>query len=543
MIKASPKTLKGGRSAMTETAPVLVSGRWRPAKQPAGTFRAFDPSLGEPLDAEYPVSDWADIEEALGAAAEAAWTLLALGYEPIAAFFDRFASLLEASRDKIVETTRLETGLPAEPRLRSIEFPRQVDQLRQTAQACRERSWRMPTIDTKRNIRSIYGPLGGPVAVFSPNNFPLAFNSVGGGDFAAALAAGNPVIAKANPSHPATTRILADIAFKAAGETGLPQATIQLIYHFSERNGFRLVSHPLLAASAFTGSRRAGLALKEAADRAGKLIYLEMSSTNPVFILPGALEERGPEIASELFNSCTLGEGQFCTRPVLTFVPAGPATDVFVDTATKLFESNEPGFLLGPRILEGMENAVRKIEGNGGRRAAGGYPVKGPGFRYASTLFIVSGDVFLADPRAFEIETFGPLGIIVTVKDASLLRASAEKLSGQLTVSVYSSTNGSDEPAYRELEPLLRVKAGRLLNDRMPTGVAVSPAMGHGGPFPATGHPGFTSVGLPASIRRFAGLHCYDNVRQDRLPAELRDKNPGGKIWRFIDGGWMRTDV
>jgi len=526
-----------------EASPVLISGKWRPAREAVATFRAFNPSTGKPIETEYPVSSWTDLEDATRAAAEAAGALLALGQDPIAAFFDRFASLLESAKESIIEMAHLETGLPIEPRLRSVEFPRLVDQLRQTGQACRERSWGLPTIDTKRNIRSIYGPLGGPVAVFSPNNFPLAFNSVGGGDFAAALAAGNPILAKGNPGHPGTTRILTETAFKAVVDSGLPPATIQLVYHFSETDGLKLVAHPLIAASAFTGSRRAGLTLKEAADRAGKLIYLEMSSSNPVFILPGALEERGAEIASEFFDSCTLGEGQFCTRPGLVFLIAGPAADDFVARVTELFKSKTPGFLLGPRVVEGLENAVHKIESKGARLAAGGYAPKEPGFRFTSTLMVASGGVFTADPVSFETETFGPLGIIVLVKDLYQLLTAAQKLRGQLAISIYAGSNGSDEVIYGELEPILRTMTGRILNDRMPTGVAVSPAMGHGGPFPAAGHPGFTSVGMPASIRRFAGLHCYDNVGQERLPPELKDKNPGGKIWRFMDGEWTRDDV
>ena len=527
---------------MAGAHPVLVDGAWRPS---AGreVFRAADPATGLFLPDAYPVSPWAEIDAALAAGRRAAAELAALGPEPVALFLERLAGLIEGRKAELVAAARAETALPAEPRLGSVELPRTLDQLRQAAAACHDRSWRRATIDTGAGIRSMYGPLGGPVAVMGPSNFPFAYNAVGGGDFASALAAGNPVLAKAHPGHPTTTRLLAEAAAEAVAGAGLPRAAVQLLYHFGPEDGLRLVAHPSVAATAFTGSRPSGLALKEAADRAGRLIYLEMSSANPVFVLPGALEERGGAIAAELVQSCTLAGGQMCTKPGLVIAVDGPPARAFVEAVRAAFETAEPAILLSAKVRDGLREASARLAAAGAERLAGGREAEGPGFRFAPALFLIPGKRFLEDPAAFQVESFGTLSVVVLAGDAAEARKIAARLDGHLTGSIYSRSDGGDDAGYAVLEPLLRVKVGRLLNDRMPTGVAVSPAMNHGGPYPATGHPGFTAVGFPAAMARFAALRCYDRVREDRLPAELRDRNPTGKMWRLIDGEWTRRSL
>ncbi len=523
--------------------PILVDGAWRPARRPAGEFSPVDPATGGTLQGEYPVSSFLDLDDALAAALRAVEAFDRPDAERTARGLEALARLAEERREAIVEVGHRETALPLEPRLGSVEFPRLIGQLRQAAAACREGSWRRAIIDTKLGLRSILEPLGGPVVVFGPSNFPFAFNSVGGGDFAAAWGAGNPVIAKAHPGHPGTTRLFAEIALEAAAEAGLPSAWIQMVYHFGPEDGLRLVADPRIGATAFTGSRAAGLRLKEAADRAGKLIYLEMSSVNPVFILPGTLEERGRELGAELFASCTMGAGQFCTKPGLAVVVDGPAAEEFFAGVKKLFGAPATGFLMGGRFVDGLRQMIAGLVAAGAEPVAGGKPVEGPGFGFENTLLRLSGKRFLASPAAFQVEAFGAYSIILFARDASEMTEIASRLEGNLTGTIYSGLAGQDDSLYASLEPLLRRKVGRLLNDRMPTGVAVSPAMNHGGPFPATGHPGFTSVGVPASFTRFAALRCYDHVRPERLPVELRDRNPTGKMWRQIDGEWTTGDV
>ncbi len=523
--------------------PVLIAGEWRQAEAPVGVFSAVDPSTKASLPEEYPVSGLGDVTRAFAAAQEAVAELRALSPETIARFLEDCAERIEAATDALVERAARETGLPAMPRLRSVELPRTTSQMRQGATAARDRSWCRATIDSKVNIRSLHAPLGGPVVVFGPNNFPFAFNSVAGGDFVAAIAAGNPVIGKANTGHPGTSRLLAECAHAAARACGLPRGMVQLLYRTPPDVGFALVSHAAVGATGFTGSKSAGLRLKEAADRAGKPIYLEMSSVNPVFVLPSALAERSAAIARELFDSCSLGAGQFCTKPGLTIVVGDARGEAFLAEVAALFEKATPGTLLGAQGPTSIADGIRELVRSGAEVMVGGQARTEGRYAFASTLLRARGDDFLAQPHGLQTEACGSVNLVVMARDAAQLVEIAESLEGNLTGTIYSDTHGADDALYARLAPALRSRVGRLLDDKMPTGVAVTPAMNHGGPFPATGHPAFTAVGIPASLLRFSALHCYDNVRPQRLPPELRNANPTGRMWRLVDGEWTQRDV
>lgn len=522
-------------------APVLIDGQWR-ASSACGTFQAEDPARREALPPLYPVSSWGDCDDALAAAARAAAELRRTPAERLATFLERFAAALERHAEELVALAHRETALPVRPRLAEVELPRTTGQLRQAAAAARDGSWALPTIDTKAGIRSCYLPLG-PVCVFGPNNFPLAFNGAAGGDFAAAIAAGNPVIAKANTSHPGTTQRLAELALEAAQACDLPRATVQLLYRLEHQDGLRLAADARLGATAYTGSREAGLALKAAADAAGRPIYLELSSINPVVILPGALAERGDALAEEFTGSCLMGTGQFCTNPGLVLLLAGAETETFAASVAERFSKSVVGTLLSSRVAISLERSLQALQAAGAEIVAGGTAGGGAGCSFANTLLRVTAAKFLERPAALQTEAFGNASLLVTADDAAQAAAVLDALEGNLTGSIYSAHSGADDALYEPLVGRLRPRVGRLLNDKMPTGVAVSPAMNHGGPYPATGHPGFTAVGIPASLRRFAMLACYDNVRPARLPALLRDANPTGATWRLVDGAWTQADV
>lgn len=504
-----------------KTVPILVAGSWRPAKS-TGTFQAENPALGQPLPEIYPVSSRDDVLEMLKAGSEAAESLRDTPDETIAKFLEAYAAGIEHRAAEFVELAHAETALAKAPRLKDVELPRTTDQLRQAARAAREGSWRRPIRDDARKIYSIFAPLGGPVVVMGPNNFPFAFNSAAGGDFAAAIAAHNPVIAKANTSHPGTTRLFAEVAFAAVQATGLHPATVQLLYRVPSEVGLELVAHPLTGATAFTGSKFAGMKLKEAADRAGKPAYLEMSSVNPIVLCEGALRERGDTIADEFFGSCTAAAGQFCTCPSFVVVPDSEAGRKFVETSRAKFDGGNPSVLLGKGGRDALVESVAVLEKSGAKLLCGGKPLTGPAYRFANTLLQVSADDFLRQPEELQTEAFGPVALLVFSRDTAQTIKILKHLEGNLTGAIYSDTTGKDDADYSAIEPVLRQRVGRLINDKMPTGVAVSPAMNHGGPFPATGHPGFTAVGLPTSIQRFTALHCYDNVRPARLPAALK---------------------
>lgn len=517
--------------------PILIAGEWRIPTNPTGSFRAVDPCTGDAIGPAFPRSGEEDVELAVISAAQAAETLAATAPERIAAFLDAYANAIDAAKDALVATAHAETGLPVSPRLADVELPRASGQLRQAAQAVRDHAWTQPIIDTKAGLRAHFAPLHKPVLVFGPNNFPFAFNAVAGSDFASAIAARNPVIAKAHPSHPATSKLLAALAFDAAIANGLPAATVQLFYDVEPALGLRLAGDRRIGAIGFTGSRAAGLALKAAADAAGIPIHAEMSSVNPVFLLPGALRERGAALAQEFFASCTMGSGQFCTNPGIVLVPEGADGDAFVALAAEKFEAAAPMVLFSQGVQQHLAQAVQALRVAGARVVAGKAQADGPGTRYAPTLLAVDGDAFLANPDALQQEAFGPVTLLVRYRNTDQAVALARAFDGNLTGALFSAADGSDDAAYQCIATALRPRVGRLIDDKWPTGVAVSPAMQHGGPYPSTSHAGFTSVGMPGAIRRFAQLQSFDNVRDDRLPAELRKVNLPG-LQRLVDGKW-----
>ncbi|MFO0918741.1 MAG: aldehyde dehydrogenase (NADP(+)) [Planctomycetaceae bacterium] len=520
---------------------ILLAGHWTESSG-SQRFQAANPKTTEPLSDEYPISPWSEIERVLESAADAAQAVTGWPGERFAAFLERYADRIDHKAADLVAMASLETALPAAPRLKDVELPRTSGQLRQAAAAARDGSWVTATIDRASNIRSQFGPIG-PVAVFGPNNFPFAFNSIAGGDFAAAVAAGNPVIAKGHSAHPGTTRLFAVEAQAAAEETGMPAGFVQLIYRTSHDDGCKLVAHRLLGASGYTGSRSAGLKLKQAADAVGKPIYLELSSINPVYFLPGAIHQRLGELVEQFSGSCLMGAGQFCTNPGLIILLAGPETESFLAQVAEKFRTAPVGTLLGESVQKSLTAAVKTLVAHGAEVLAGGQSGGGAGFSHQNTFLRVSGRRFLEAAEELQTEAFGNESLAVIAENEAELAAVTNALEGNLTGCIYSATDGGDDPLYDRIAPLLRNKVGRLLNDKMPTGVAVVSSMNHGGPFPATGHPGFTAVGIPASLHRFAMLQCYDGIRPHRLPPALQDKNPTGKLWRLIDGQWSQADV
>lgn len=514
------------------TAEIWINGQWRQTTGP-GRFRAFDPTTGEAIGDEFPVSSRQDLEAALTAASAVAPELAATAPETIAAFLDAYASGIEAESQALTQLASRETGLAAAARLAGNELPRTCGQLRQAAEAVRTRSWTNPVIDTTAGLRVGLGPLEKPVLIFGPNNFPLAFNAISGSDFASAIAARNPVIAKGHPSHPATGRALAQIAQAAAQAVGLPAASIQMLYHFGAEDGLALCADPRLGAVGFTGSRQAGLALKAAADKAGIAFFGELSAINPVLLLPGALAARGAALAEEYFASCTLGSGQFCTNPGLLIVPEGADGDAFVAAAAQYFSAAAPAILFSEGVAASLQQAVASLGAAGANLLAGAGERRGPGFRFTPSLLGIDAAGFLAAPKALQTEAFGPVGLIVRSPDAATTLKIIAQLEGSLTGSIYSVD--ADRELARQLARALRPHVGRLIANRMPTGVAVSAAMNHGGPYPATTSRSFTSVGMPAAIRRFAALQCWDHAPDAWLPTELADANPL-RIWRCVDG-------
>lgn len=517
----------------------LSSIAGRPA--PGGkTFRAVNPASGNPLDPEFHEALPADLAEAARSAAEAFGPYRSITGAARAAFLERIAGEIEALGDALIDRCILETGLPA-GRLAG-ERARTCGQLRLFASLAREGSWVDARIDTalpdrkplpRPDLRRMLIALG-PVAIFGASNFPLAF-STAGGDTASALAAGCPVIVKAHPAHPGTSELVASAVLKAIQACGLPGGVFSLLHGGAEA-GAALVRRPEIAAAAFTGSHAAGRALFDAAAlRPAPIpVFSEMSSVNPLIILPGALGERSMTIAKSLLDSVTLGVGQFCTKPGLIFVQSGEAADGFIARLAGLIGGCPKGVMLTPNIRRGFEKErglARAAEGVTALGPDGGENAGGAEASFTTT----SAAHFLKQPELSR-EIFGPFFLVVLYGSDEELSACLGALEGQLTATLHV---GAEEiaPARRWIG-LLERKVGRVIVNGFPTGVEVCPAMNHGGPYPATTDARFTSVGT-AAILRFARPVCYQDVPAPLLPLALRDENPL-EILRLVNGAYSR---
>jgi alpha-ketoglutaric semialdehyde dehydrogenase len=482
----------------------------------------------------------ADIDAALAAADQAFEVYRALPAERRAALLEQIAVEIEALGDELLAVAHAETALPVAERLAG-ERARTIKQLRLFAGMARDGSWVDARIDRanpdqkppRPDIRRMLVPIG-PVAVFSASNFPLAF-SVAGTDTASALAAGCPVVVKAHPAHPATSELTARAVTRAVEQTGMPAGVFSLLQSTSNAIAVALVRHPSTRAVAFTGSLTAGRALFDAgASRPEPIpVYAEMGSVNPVFVLPGALEERADAIADGLAQSVTLGVGQFCTCPGIAAGIGGPAFDQFVARLEAAMTNARPGTMLYPRILQAYQAGWRQLSAIDGVRTARGDGDDGAQAR--PTLLVTDAPTFLAHHELRQ-EVFGPSTVVVRCGSRTELEDVAQAMEGQLTATIHGGP--ADLAEHARLVTILERKAGRLIVNGFPTGVEVCASMQHGGPYPATTDARSTSVGS-AAIERFARPVAYQNFPPSALPPELQDANPR-QLWRLVDGEMTR---
>jgi 2,5-dioxopentanoate dehydrogenase len=454
------------------------------------------------------------------------------GPEVLSAFLERIGEEIIAVGEKLISICAEETALSVD-RLVG-ERARTVNQLKMFANLVREGSWVDARIDTalperkpipRPDLRRILIPLG-PVAVFGASNFPLAF-SVAGGDTASALAAGCPVVVKPHPGHPRTSALTAAAVLKAAKDCQMPDGAFAIIEENSVEIGLELVRHPLIKAVGFTGSTRAGRALFEAANSRPDPIpvFAEMGSLNPLFVLPGALENRWETIATGLAGSVALGTGQFCTKPGLVIAPASEAFDRFSSRLGEELAKAPKNRMLNETVSKRFEESLSK--------AREYICVEGGAF-----LLVTDGKTF-GEERALHEEIFGPATLLVKCENTEELLALAAELEGQLTATIHSGPG--DEGLSGSLLSVLQEKVGRIVWNGYPTGVEVSPSMHHGGPYPATTDSRFTSVGT-AAIQRFARPVCYQGLPHELLPTELQNAN-ARKIWRLVNGTLTKDDI
>jgi len=523
----------------------LIAGE--PTFGEAGETTGWNPSTNESLSPTYSLLAIEQLGAATEAAAESFTSFRSLDPTTRANFLEQIAQNLTDSSETIIERAKLETGLP-ESRLRG-EISRTTGQLSLFARLVRsgdhhgvridpERSERDPRPRTDIRQRKI--PVG-PVAIFGASNFPLAF-STAGGDTAAALAAGCPVVFKAHNAHPGTSELVGNGIMEAVKKFELHPGVFSLVFGVGTEIGQALVSDPNIAAVGFTGSRSGGLALlKTASERPIPIpVYAEMSSINPVYIFQGALRDDKSDIkalANTYLSSVTGSSGQLCTQPGLVFVPSTTEGDEFVEAVANAIEHHEGQTMLTSDIHNAWLNGIHTLATQEGvveiGRGETGTTQNSP----APTVFQASIDAFLSNP-VLQSEIFGAVSLMVRYKDIHDLLRASQALEGQLTTTL--RIGKSDLEGASHLLPILEQKAGRLLVNDWPTGVEVGHAMVHGGPFTATSDPRSTSVGTLA-IERFLRPVAYQNFPQELLPASLKNDNPW-QLNRLIDGVVTKVD-
>lgn len=506
-------------------------------RRAAGTtlLESIDASSGEALPYAFTQATPEEVDAAAQAAAAAYPLYRNLSAVRRAEFLDAIADELDALGDDFVALVTRETALPA-ARIQG-ERGRTSGQMRLFAKVLRRGDFYGARIDRalpdrqplpRPDIRQ-YQIGVGPVAVFGASNFPLAF-STAGGDTASALAAGCPVVFKAHSGHMATAECVADAVIRAAEKTGMPKGVFNMI--FGGGVGELLVKHPAILAVGFTGSLKGGRALCDmAAARPQPIpVFAEMSSVNPVIVLPGALKARGATVAKELAGSVVMGCGQFCTNPGLVIGIRSAEFSEFVAGLGDAIASQPAQTMLNAGTLRSYASGVAQLKAHAKVTQLAGNEQAGK--QAQPQLFKADVSMLLEGDHLLQEEVFGPTTVVVEVADGAELTRALQSMHGQLTATLIAEPD--DLAAFRDLLPLLEVKAGRVLLNGYPTGVEVCDSMVHGGPYPATSDARGTSVGTLA-IQRFLRPVCYQNYPDEVLPEALQNANPLG-IQRLVDG-------
>ncbi|MET2985969.1 aldehyde dehydrogenase (NADP(+)) [Aureibaculum conchae] len=502
------------------------------------TYKTINPLLNTENDSVFTEATSEEIDAAVDLATKAFGTFRSVSGAKKVAFLNAIADEILALDNELIQTYCSETGLP-EGRAKG-ERGRTVGQLRSFAELVKEGSWVEATIDTakpnrepmpKSDIRKMMVPLG-PVVVFGASNFPLAY-STAGGDTAAALAAGCPVIVKSHPMHAGTGELVASAILNAVEKTGMPNGVFSNLNSSGIEVGVQLVKHPGVKAVGFTGSIKGGRALFDIASQRDEPIpvFAEMGSVNPVVMLPKALKNRAEALAKTYASSVTLGTGQFCTNPGLIFgIKSQELTD-FTNQLSQEIVKIEPSVMLHPNIVGAYEKNKERALAQSGLKVTADFDsdIKPNYARQAITT--VEGKTFLENTTLHQ-EVFGPFSMVVQCEDAEQLETIISKLEGQLTGTVISDNDEINN--YAGVVDALQNRVGRIIFNGVPTGVEVCPSMNHGGPYPASTDSRFTAVGIH-SIKRWIRPFSYQDWPQELLPDELKDDNPLN-ITRLVNG-------
>ena len=509
-------------------------------------LHAFSTVLKKDLPGAFSVATEQDIEDAISKATTAFEVYRQTSFADRAMFLETIADEMMQLGDALIERAHLETGLP-EARITG-ERGRTVGQLKLFASLLREGSYVEAIIDTalpdrkplpRADLRRMLYPIG-PVAVFAASNFPLAF-STAGGDTASALAAGCPVIVKAHSSHLGTNELVATAIIKAAQKCNMPDGVFSSLIGEGAKLGQQLVKHLKIKAVGFTGSFRGGMALLKAAvnEREEPIpVYAEMSSINPVVVLPGKINQDVDTVVAQLSASITLGVGQFCTNPGLLFVVKDANTDTFVHRLAQALQQVDSAIMLNQNICTAYYKERQQLLSHHGVQAMWTGDEVNNEYKGSASLAQTTASNMIQN-SALQNEVFGPSSLVVVCEDENELKSALQALRGQLTGTIIGTAD--DIGRFQSCIDVLVQKVGRLIYNGVPTGVEVSHAMMHGGPFPATTFAHFTSVGTEA-IKRFLRPVCYQDCPQEFLPDVLKDENPLG-VMRKLNGEFTRNAV
>ena len=509
-------------------------------------LHAFSTLLKNNLQGEFSIATAQDINEAISKATSAFEIYKKTSFEQRAEFLDTVAEEIMKIGDDLIGRAHLETGLP-EARITG-ERGRTVGQLKLFASLLREGSFVEAIIDTalpdrkplpRSDLRRMMHPIG-PVAVFAASNFPLAF-STAGGDTASALAAGCPVIVKAHSSHLGTNELVATAIINAAKKCNMPDGIFSSLIGEGAKLGQQLVKHPQIKAVGFTGSFRGGMALLKAVinEREEPIpVYAEMSSINPVLVLPAKIKQEVDAVASQLSASITLGVGQFCTNPGLVYVLKDDNTETFIQKLAQALQQVLPATMLNQTICSAYYKEREQLLSTQAVEAVWTGDEGTKDYKGSASLAQTAGKNFIQN-NSLQNEVFGPSSLVVVCEDEKELQSALQSLHGQLTGTIIGTPD--DFKKFQNCIEILVSKVGRVIYNGVPTGVEVSHAMMHGGPFPATTFSHFTSVGTEA-IKRFLRPICYQDCPQQFLPEALKDANPL-HIMRKINGEFTRDEV
>ncbi|MFT7899404.1 aldehyde dehydrogenase (NADP(+)) [Tenacibaculum ascidiaceicola] len=509
------------------------------------TYKTFNPESNQENEHIFTEATQEEINNAVDLASKAFKEYRTLSGKRKAEFLNAIADEILALDNGLIQTYCSESGLP-EGRAKG-ERGRTVFQLRSFADLVEEGSWIEATIDTaipdrepspKSDLRKMNIPLG-PVVVFGASNFPLAY-STAGGDTAAALAAGCPVIVKSHPMHAGTGELIASAIIKAAEKTEMPNGVFSNINSSGIEVGQQLVAHPKVKAVGFTGSIRGGRALLDLAAKREEPIpvFAEMGSINPVIMLPKALQNRAENLATTYANSITLGTGQFCTNPGLILGIKSDALDSFISSLAKKIVEINPTCMLHPNIVGAYENNKTKAIAQEGLTVIANYKEDTQPNYASQVVTTVEGKTFLDNPTLHQ-EVFGPYSMIVQCEDEKQLEEIISNLEGQLTGTVISDDN--EVANYPTIIAALQNRVGRIIFNGVPTGVEVCPSMVHGGPYPASTDSRFTAVGVH-SIKRWVRPFSYQDWPNNILPDELKNENPL-HILRSVNGKLTKEEI